>query len=266
VCLRPMGRWLCWPRLSWLVEVASLLAGYGLYSVTRVLVSSPGRTQEAMRHAGEVIRLEQLLGVCDELGLNKFITGREWLEVPASYFYASLHFLVTPAVLCWLWRRHPAVYGRLRSALVLTTLAALVVFAAWPLAPPRYALSGTSDTVLQHPALWAAGHGVSGFFNEFAAMPSLHVAWALWCAAAVTTALSSRWRRLVWFYPYGTVLVVVSTANHYLLDVAGAAAAVAVCWAFCMVREPVRSGRGRQSRRILDKAPATGNVLPETAL
>jgi hypothetical protein len=255
----PPGRWVTlqqrrffWPRLAWHAEAATLLAAYGLYSVTRVLVAFPGRTQEAMRHASEVIRLEQLLGVCDELGLNQLLTGREWLEFPASYFYSSLHFLVTPAVLGWLWRTRPELYGPLRSGLVLMTLSGLAVFAAWPLAPPRYALSGTSDTVLRHPAFWASAHVVSGFFNQFAAMPSLHVAWALWCAVALLSGTSSSWRQLVWLYPAGTVLVVLGTANHYLLDVAGGA--VACASSLSITTDP------SHRRRPVDDSPSDARV------
>jgi hypothetical protein len=57
--------------------------------------------------------------------------------------------------------------------------------------------------------------------NLYAAMPSLHVAWATWCAVAVITATRSRWRHLAWLYPSAAVLVVLASANHFLLDAAG---------------------------------------------
>ena len=64
-------------------------------------------------------------------------------------------------------------------------------------------------------------HGPGRLVNLYAAMPSLHVAWAAWCAVAVITATRSRWRHLAWLYPWVTVLVVLASANHFLLDVAG---------------------------------------------
>jgi hypothetical protein len=64
-------------------------------------------------------------------------------------------------------------------------------------------------------------HGPGRLVNLYAAMPSLHVAWATWCAVAVITATCSRWRHLAWLYPSATVLVVLASANHFLLDAAG---------------------------------------------
>jgi len=64
-------------------------------------------------------------------------------------------------------------------------------------------------------------HGPGRLVNLYAAMASLHVAWATWSAVAVITATRSRWRHLAWLYPAATVLVVLASANHLLLDAAG---------------------------------------------
>src|SRR5262249_60383226 len=57
------------------------------------------------------------------------------------------------------------------------------------------------------------------------AVPSRHVAWAVWCAAATATAARGRWRHLAWLYPAATTLVVLASANHFLLDAVGGIAA-----------------------------------------
>jgi hypothetical protein len=226
---------LSWRRLPWLIEVISIGIGYGVYAVIRLY--TPGHRSVADVHALEVIHLEKAAGIYHELALNQFITGNAWMEISASYYYATLHFIVTPLILAWLFRRHSAVYAPLRSAIVIATAAALVVYATWPLSPPRYVVPGTFDTVLAHPVAWAVnGHGVSGLVNEIAAMPSLHVGWAVWCAVAVCTALRTRWRYLAWLYPIGTTLVVVATANHYVLDAVAGTAVVAVALQLCGVR------------------------------
>ena len=226
---------LSWRRLPWLFEVISIGIGYGVYALVRLY--TPGQRDIADVHATEVIHLEKVVGIYHELALNRFITGKEWLELPASYYYATLHFIVTPLVLAWLFKRHPRVYAPLRSSIVIATAAALVVYATWPLSPPRYVVAGTFDTVLHNPVAWAVnGHGVSGLVNEIAAMPSLHVGWAVWCAVAVCTALETRWRYLAWLYPLGTTLVVVATANHYILDAVAGCAVVAVALQLCGVR------------------------------
>lgn len=207
---------LAWRRLPWGIEVVSIGLGYALYSFVRVL--APHRVDVSYRHAYEVQDVERALGVFHELGVNAFLTRHPWLEIGASYYYATLHFIVTPLLLAWLWKRRQRLYGPLRSALVISTLSALFIYATWPLAPPRFALPGAVDSVLDHPVLWASGHGVEGFINDLAAMPSLHVGWAVWCAVAIVSVLRSPWRHLAWLYPLFTTVVVVATANHYLLD------------------------------------------------
>lgn len=225
---------LSWRRLPWVIEVVSIGIGYAVYALVRVL--APHRVKISYQHAADVIHLEKVVGIYHEIRLNEYITGKEWLEIPASYYYATLHFVVTPAVLAWLFRRHKEIYAPLRSAIVIATAAALVVYATWPLAPPRYVTPGAVDTVINHPVFWADGHGVSGFVNDLAAMPSLHVGWAVWCAVAVMSALRTRWRWLAWLYPLGTTLVVVATANHYVLDALAGTAVVAVALQLCGVR------------------------------
>jgi hypothetical protein len=231
---------LAWRRLPWPIELVSIALGYVAYSVIRVL--APDRLSASYRHAWEVEAVEKSLGLFPELDLNGFLSQHELLQDVASYYYATLHFIVTPVVLVWLWKRRGWHYSPLRSSLVLASLSALVVYATFPVAPPRFALAGTVDSVSNHPVLWASGHGVKGLINELAAMPSLHVGWALWCAIAVVMAGTSRWRHLAWLYPLGTTIVVVATANHYVLDAVGGALIVLVPMALCGLR--VRSSQG----------------------
>lgn len=224
-----------WPRLPWPAEVLSIALGYIFYSFVRVL--APDRVGASYQHAWSLEAVEKQLGIFPELGLNAFLSRHELLQNVASYYYASLHFIVTPIVLVWLWKRRATFYAGLRSSLVLASLAALVIYATYPVAPPRFALPGTSDSVALNPVLWSSGHGVKGLINELAAMPSLHVGWAFWCAAALVLVCRSRWRHLAWFYPIGTTLVVVATANHYVLDAVAGALIVAVPMAVCIRRE-----------------------------
>ena len=215
---------LSWRRLPWALEIFSILACYGLYSVVRVL--APHRVDAAFRNAASVTQLEQTLGLYDELGVNQFLTRHSWLEILATYYYVTAHYVVTTAVLVWLWRSRRRAYGPLRSALVISSGIALFIYASYPLAPPRYAMSGTVDTVNR--VLSSSGHGVSGLVNEIAAMPSMHVGWALWCAIVVVSVLRTRWRHLAWLYPICTTVVVVATANHYVVDAIGGALVVVV--------------------------------------
>ena len=220
--MKAVAKKLSWRRLPWALEIASIAFFYGLYSVVRLL--APHRVGDAFSHAASVESWEQTLGLFDEPNVNAFLARHTSLEELASYYYVSLHYLVTPLVLIWLWRNRARAYGPMRSALVLASAIALGMYAAWPLAPPRYAMTGAVDTV--NDVLATSGHGVSGLVNDIAAMPSMHVGWSLWCAVAIARVSRSRFRHLAWLYPIATTVVVVATANHYLLDAVGGALVV----------------------------------------
>jgi len=86
-----------------------------------------------------------------------------------------------------------------------------------------------TDVLVRYRILGAGRpHGPDSLVNLYAAMPSLHVAWAAWCAAAVVAATRGRWRHLAWLYPAATTLVVLATANHFLLDAAAGLAVTAL--------------------------------------
>jgi hypothetical protein len=245
-----LGAKLRWPRLHWFVELVSIALGYGVYSLIRLLVN---RDTAATDHAYSVLHLERTLGIFHELALNAFLIQHDWLVEFASYYYATAHFLVTPAVLAFIFRGHGWAYPMLRSGIVIATVGALVVYATWPLAPPRFVVAGAVDTVFDNPVIWAKG-GAAEFVNEFAAMPSLHVGWAVWCAVALVVVLRSPWRHLAWLYPLTTTWVVVATANHYLLDaVAGTVVVLVPLW-LCGLRAAdlvrPRTARVQADRRV----------------
>jgi len=211
---------LAWPRLPATAELATIGAGYAAYALVRLAI--PAGRHAAFGHAAQLWQAERRMRLTIEPYLNHLTAARPWLADAAGYYYGLPHFLITPLVLAWLYLRRPAAFGRLRSALVLATAAANVVFWAWPAAPPRLSVRGMTDIVVTSDILGAAHpHGATSLVNLYAAMPSLHVAWAAWCAVAIVIATRSRWRHLVWFYPATTTLVVLASANHFLLDAAG---------------------------------------------
>jgi PAP2 superfamily len=218
---------LAWPRLPAAAEVATVAAGYFGYALVRLAVraSRPAATA----HAAALWRAERWLHLDIEPSLNHLAAARPALAEMAGYYYGLAHFIVTPLVLAWLWRRRPAAFGPLRSALVLATTAANLVFWTWPAAPPRFAVPGMTDILARDRILGAGSpHGPDGLVNLYAAMPSLHVAWAAWCAAVVAAATRGRWRHLAWLYPAATTLDVLATANHFLLDAAAGLAITAL--------------------------------------
>ncbi|MGD0687732.1 MAG: phosphatase PAP2 family protein [Streptosporangiaceae bacterium] len=214
------GHWLVWPRLPAVLEVLTLGAGYAAPSLVRLAL--PADSRAAFAHAAAIYRAEQHLHLNIEPILNHLVSGDAVPALAVGYYYGLLHFIVTPLVLAWLYQRRPADFPRLRSALVLASVGANIVFWTWPVAPPRFAVPGMADVLVTRDILGSADpHGVTSAVNLYAAMPSLHVCWAAWCAVAVVVTTRSRSRHLAWLYPAATAFVVLSSANHFVLDVIG---------------------------------------------
>ncbi|MEV4253224.1 phosphatase PAP2 family protein [Spirillospora sp. NPDC049652] len=213
------------PRL-W-PELAIVLICYFAYEFTRNLV--PAERALALQHGHELLVAEARSGLDVEYALNRLFLGHSWIAVPANYFYSTMHFVMTVGVLVWLYWRHPGPYRVHRAALLFLTLIGLLGFWLYPLAPPRM-LAGFTDTVVSFGTwgIYTTGPTAS-VSNQFAAMPSMHTAWSLWCAAAIISITRRRWAVvLAVLYPVATIMVIMGTANHYLLDAAGGAAASAL--------------------------------------
>jgi hypothetical protein len=234
-----------WTRPAWR-EFVLLAAVYELYTLTRRVTA--GGADDAVTNARDVLRAEHFVGLAPERWLNHAVSTRPFLAVPAdyAYAYATLHYAVTLVVLVWLWRAHPTAYLPARRTLMAATLLGLVGFATVPLAPPRM-MPGFIDTMSRyaHDGWWdsaaSAPKGLASFTNQFAAMPSLHVGWAIWCAVIVARHAQRTWvRGLAVAYPVLVVLVVLSTANHYLLD--AVAGLVVLLTGYAIARAATRVG------------------------
>lgn len=218
-------------RPRWWTELMLIAVVYAAYSAGRLLAR--GDVSTAVDHGLAVLRVEKALLINAEQPLNRLFTDTPAIGIPADFAYATLHYLVTPAILVWLFRRRPARYRAARTWLMVSTLLGLAGFTLMPTCPPRLldAAHGFVDTMAQYSAYgWWGGEasaprGLGGMTNQYAAMPSLHVGWALWCGVML-------WRHgrtpllktLGVVYPLLTTVVVMGTANHYFLDaVAGAA-------------------------------------------
>jgi hypothetical protein len=220
--------WAFVSRRRGLRELFLIAVVYSLYDTSRFIVE--GHQSTALQHAFGVLHVEQMLDIGWDQTINTFVSAHALLAVPADYMYATLHYLVTPIVLVWMWRSHRDAYPRARTTLMLATVIGLIGFSLLPVAPPRM-LPGFVDTMAQYSGTgwWSTDasvpRGVGSFTNQFAAMPSLHVGWALWCGWQMLRHgrhLITRVSGVV--YPALITLVVIATGNHYLLDaVAGCA-------------------------------------------
>lgn len=211
--------------LYWWAELIAIGAFYGAYSAVRDAANAEPRV--AFHHAQQIIGWQRSLGIFHEEALQRLAMHFTPLIVGANYYYGSLHFIVTIGVGVFLFRRWSDDYPRWRNTLAVATALALVGFHFWPLMPPRLLhtqLGGARyhfvDTLAKYPTFWSFESGaMSKLSNQFAAMPSVHCAWSLFCACALVPRVRTMGAKvLAALYPVVTVIVIVITANHYFLD------------------------------------------------
>lgn len=249
-------------RPAWWRELTLLGATYGLYTLTRNTL--PTQVQQARDNALTLYHLEQRLRLAPERAVNAFAVAHHPLAVLSDYLYATAHFTVTLAVLVWVYAARAPAYRAARTILLWATLLGLVGFWLYPLAPPRFfPEAGFVDTVVRD-GTWGSwgSETITSVSNQYAAMPSAHVAWSVWCAATVALLARRRAvRALIIGYPVVVLAVVLATANHWLADAAGGVAAVAggvaLWWSARLLA--TRGRRTRSDRDQLPWAPAVAN-------
>jgi hypothetical protein len=208
------------PRL-WF-EILLIALSYWTYSLIRNAV--PEQRGQALRNADWIWKVEQQLGIAVEQSVNHAVNSVTWLVVGMNYYYATLHFVVTLGVLVWLYRSHPGRYAATRLVLFATTGVALVGYYLYPLAPPRLMNGGHFiDTVMVHETWGSMASGdLKNMSNQYAAMPSMHIGWSVWCGLTIFALASVPWVRVLGLvYPVLTLVVIVATANHFWLDAVG---------------------------------------------
>jgi hypothetical protein len=243
--------------LYWWLEVGFVAAFYVIYSTIRNL-NDAGRAL-AFEHAKQIIRLQLDLGIFHEQTIQAWALHVRPLIIGANYFYGSLHFIVTGGVMIFLYRRWTNDYPLWRNTLAIATAIALLGFAFYPLMPPRLLPSSYHfvDTLAKDPAFWSFNSGaMNKISNQYAAMPSVHCAWALWCACILVPRLRPIWAKvLAAVYPLLTVTAIVVTANHYVLDAVAGFAVLGI--GYVAARIFTRAGRGPAA---LPAEPVTGPI------
>lgn len=203
-------------------EILLIAVSYWIYSLIRNAV--PEQKAQALRNADWIWEFEKSIGLAFEHSVNHAVNSVTWLIVTMNYYYATLHFIVTIGVLVWLYRWHPGRYAAARLILFATTGVALVGYYLYPLAPPRL-MNGVKfiDTVLVHETWGSMASGdLKNMSNQYAAMPSMHIGWSLWCGLIIFAVASAPWAKILGLlYPTATLVVIVATANHFWLDAVG---------------------------------------------
>ncbi|MHB1534672.1 MAG: phosphatase PAP2 family protein [Acidimicrobiales bacterium] len=251
--------------LQWWREITLIVVFYGCYTAIRdIRGTRPVSVSQAFHNAERVISLEKHLGIFHEAQIQHLVLPHRTLVQLLDVWYGSTHFVVTAAVLAVLFFRFPQRYRRWRNTLAVATALALIGFALFPLMPPRLlpARFGFTDTLGVVGGLWDFDSGpMAQLSNQFAAMPSLHFAWALWCSLAITPLLRRRvWRWAMGAYPVVTLACVIVTANHYFLDTAAGALTVLAGYWCSRLLETRGSGR-ETGRRIRRRPPERSRMM-----
>ena len=237
--------WALWGGVAW--ESALL---FGLYALWQFAGSfTVMGTSGALPRGRWLWDAERVLHLPSETALQRLVLPHPLLVQACNLYYDILHFPLLGAGLIWLYARHRADYPRIRTTVAAFTGISLLIQLI-PVAPPRLlASTGMVDTAVQYGQSVYAWNG--GFdADEFSAMPSVHVGWALIVAIAVITVSRSRWRWLAAAYPVLTLLVVVVTANHFWLDGIAAGLLVALVLVVQQAARGLRSGKSSEGAQV----------------
>ncbi|MFI2639924.1 bifunctional glycosyltransferase 87/phosphatase PAP2 family protein [Streptomyces sp. NPDC018610] len=257
-------------RPNLLLELLGTRVTYAAYQQVRLAATggtnSGGRVR-AERHGHWILSAERFLHIDVEHAVNHAVVKVDWLRDFFDFYYESFHFVVPLTVLGVLYWRRPADYRWARAALGFATLLALAGFWLFPLAPPRLMPTlGVIDTV----------HGVQDFSkpdygtltaltNQYAAMPSLHFGWALWCGLVIAILAPRGWMKaLALLHPFLTLSAIIATGNHWVLDAAGGAAVVICGFALAQALRGPRATNGPTGRSAgkRGRGPRSGEATP----
>jgi membrane-associated phospholipid phosphatase len=227
-------------------ELAMFVGAYVLYNAGRWVTA--GEIGPATDNAHWIWRTEQTLGLGFEHSVQNGLQGSisMWL---LSHIYLAAQLVVLPGALIYLYRRAPEIYRRLRGTVLATWMLSIPIYAAFPVAPPRLAGLGFADSVSAHGAVSMTGRS-SMFYNELAAVPSLHCGFAVAIGIALAAAAKQRWSKVLCLL-WGPLIcvTVMATGNHYVFDVAAGLAVSAAGYGI---------GRAHERRAVARPLPAMG--------
>ena len=251
-------RWERWRqkpvRLRWWRELLIVAAFDLVYEWTSDFAGESRNL--AYHHALDQIRIERALGLFQERTIQQWALHSRLLIELGDLFYATVHFILPVVALLWVFRVDQVRYLRWRDTLAWTTGIALACFAVFPLMPPRMLPThyGIVDTMVKIGGLGSWDTVLlKDAGNQFAAMPSLHISWALWAVLALYPTVKRRWLRvLLVLDPLATVASILVTGNHYVLDILGGLAVLAIGYGLAGLRPrylPWRVERREQTER-----------------
>lgn len=249
-------------RHSLRAELLVVAGLYVLYESTRGIVA--GRSNVAVQHAYDVVSIERSLHLFVEASVERSAERLSGLTSTLEVLYLSLHLVLTGLLLLWLHQRRPGAYPFFRTTLLLASGVALIGYLVFPTAPPRLSITSLDPNLSGVPLNINRGL-VSGLYNPYAAVPSMHAAYALVVGAALFLQARNRVIRLLGLaYPVFVVLVIVATGNHFLFDVGvGAFVDVLAAVAAAFLLQGIRDGRPPLTPSAWRRSPTARRPKPQ---
>lgn len=229
-------------------EVAIICALFALWQVANSLTR--GHTVGGVDRGKWLWHAERVIHLPSEKSTQDLIIGHHWIVRAANYYYDTAHLTLMVVFLVWLWLRHRDRYPLVRNTIAAFTAMSLLIQMV-AVAPPRLiGVNGLVDTAQVYGQSVYAAFG-SGLADEYAAMPSIHVGWAVLISIAIVRCSPSRWRWLGLLHGGLTIFVVVATANHYWLDGVAAVALLAPAVAIALGIERLQTARRARPQEMV---------------
>ena len=207
-------------------QIGLFLLAYAVYTVARFFTI--GDLSDAMGNAHWIVDAENTFHLGFEASVQHALDGT-WVIWVLNRLYLLAQLGVIPAALIFLYNRSFAIYATLRNTILATWLLSVPVYGLFPVAPPRLANIGIDDTITQGTNFAMNSNFSTSFYNELAAVPSLHVGFAFAVGIAVASATSKRWLKVAGHLWGPTIaLAVVATGNHYVFDIVAGMVAAAI--------------------------------------
>jgi membrane-associated phospholipid phosphatase len=233
-----------------------LFAGaYYVYRLVRGLVD--GHPNVAYQHARDIVDFERGLHSFVEVDIQRWAINNPFFIHVANWMYVNSHFIVTTTFLIWLYIARNHAYYFVRNMFMVAMVFALIGYVAFPAAPPRFLPEwGFQDTVSDFFGN-GASQAASVLYNPYAAVPSMHVAFALMVAIPALQLVKRRVVKIFWlFYPVLVTFVVIATGNHFWLD--GALGAIVAACSALLARDAF--GRARPDAWAWRTSPVEARI------
>jgi PAP2 superfamily len=235
-------------------QIILFCGAYWLYRIVRGIVDD--RVNVAFANARHIVHFEQSLGIFPEPSIQRFAESHEVLADIASWIYVNSQFVVTTSILAFIYLRRNESFYFVRNMFMVSMAIALVLYVLYPTAPPRFMPElGFRDSVAQFTGVTTDGSSL--LVNAYAAVPSMHVCFALMIGLPMAQMVRRRWSAVLWtLYPALITLAVISTANHWWTDALLGAATAGLSWAAAVGL----FARARPDAWAWHRAPATASA------